>query len=136
MFMLMELGPQQCFHLFNGCVKSQPAFVVRVDNTSIVDTGADQPFFHYFDGFFGWSKNIVDLFRRPILAILGGPRVRANILVRTTQYKNSEEYDLNDPIIHANPLDTSNTLRKRFEEFGWTYTSTRGKEGRRKSQPA
>lgn len=89
MLMLMELGPQQCFHLVNSCVKSQPAFVVRVDNTGIVNTGADQPFFHYFDGFFGWSKDIVDLFGRPVLAILGGPRVRANTLVRTAQDENS-----------------------------------------------
>lgn len=75
MLMLIELSQEQGFGLLDGDIDSNPAFVLRMNNSTIMNAKVNQPLLDARNSFFLGSESIVDLLRGPMLAIVLGIRI-------------------------------------------------------------
>lgn len=78
---------EQVLRLSAGGLECQPAFVVRVRDAVSGDARGGQPILDLGDGCLGRGKVANDLFRRPVLAIVGGVWVGAELVLVGDNYE-------------------------------------------------
>lgn len=72
--MLIKLSQEQGLSFLDGHINSNPSFVLRMNNTTIMNAKVNQPFLDARNRFFFRSESIVDLLGGPMLAIVLGIR--------------------------------------------------------------
>jgi len=76
-FVLVVLGEEEVLRFFRGCVEREPAFVLRMRDSLGWNSASDEPLPDCFLGLIRRAKCIDDLLGSPVLAKVGGCRVRS-----------------------------------------------------------
>ena len=77
-FMLVEFREQQRFRFLHSNIGGDPAFILRVNNSRIVNTEVYEPVHDVCHSLFLWRKHVVNLFGSEMLSILLGVWMRTS----------------------------------------------------------